>query len=96
MAITFDEDLLTLPQAAAEFPGRPHSSTVWRYAKFGFNGIVLETLRAGGKIFTSRQAVARFLAATNSSTVVTAPTEASKAKRRAEIEAAKARVMGAA
>lgn len=96
MAISFAEDLLTLPQAAAEFPGRPHSSTVWRYARFGHNGVKLETIRAGGKVFTSREAVTRFLAASNGSTVEPDASKAKTAKRRKEIDAAKKRVLGAA
>ncbi|TWU48734.1 hypothetical protein Poly51_46370 [Rubripirellula tenax] len=62
------EDVLSLSQAARELHGRPHPSTIWRWAKRGVNGVKLETIRIGsGRIYTSKQSVARFLEATQES-----------------------------
>lgn len=58
------EDVISVSQAAREIPGRPHFSTVWRWANRGIGGTKLATVNVGGRIFTSRQAVNRFLVAT--------------------------------
>lgn len=63
--MTANEDLITLAQATKFWPGRPHVSTLWRACRRGIvaaNGerIRLEHGRYGGKIFTSREAIARF------------------------------------
>lgn len=42
---------------------RPHASTVFRWARYGLNGIRLEYVRVGRRIVTSREALARFLRA---------------------------------
>ena len=61
MAICTDsEDLLSYPQASRECPGRPHVSTIFRWARRGVRGIRLETVLCGGRRFTSRQALKRF------------------------------------
>ena len=62
------ETVLSLNEAAGQFPrvgGRkPHLSTLWRWCRKGLrvNGtrVRLEYGRAGRRIFTSRQALARF------------------------------------
>jgi Protein of unknown function (DUF1580) len=61
MAISLTEDLLLLAKANVEVPGRPHPSTVARWALKGINGVKLETLIVGGRRYTSYQAVQRFL-----------------------------------
>lgn len=58
------EDALSLPQAARELPGRPDASTLWRWSKAGLRGVRLETFKIGSRLFTTRQAVTRFVAAT--------------------------------
>jgi hypothetical protein len=60
-----DEDLISLTEGAREFPGRPHVSTLWRWATAGFRGCVLETVTVAGRRFTSKEAISRFQAATN-------------------------------
>ena len=56
------EDTLSLPQAARELPGTPDPSTLWRWATRGVKGVKLETVRIGaGRVYTSRQALTRFL-----------------------------------
>lgn len=55
-----NETKLTLTQAAKETPGRPNPSTVWRWCRKGHQGVKLEYIRFGRKIFTSREALERF------------------------------------
>ena len=58
------ENLITISEAARLLPGRPHSSTVWRFHARGVKGVKLETIVSGGRRFTSQEAVERFIAAT--------------------------------
>ena len=50
------EQLLTLAAAARHLPMRPHVSTIWRWAATGG----LETVRLGGRVYTSAEALDRF------------------------------------
>jgi hypothetical protein len=61
------ETLLPLAQAARHprLPRRrrgkrPHAATLYRYAKSGYKGIVLETMRFAGTLCTSEEALQRF------------------------------------
>jgi len=59
------EELLTLKQVCEILPRRrrgrrPAFSTVWRWALHGARGVRLETLRCGGTLCTSREALQRF------------------------------------
>jgi hypothetical protein len=67
----------------------PHVATVHRWAGNGVRGVKLEVIRVGGQRFTSREAVARFLAALNSSAAVPVPPN-----RAAEIAGKKLAEMG--
>lgn len=58
------EELLTLEQARQLFPRPPHLSTLWRWALEGVRGAKLETLVAGGRRYTSREAISRFVVRT--------------------------------
>lgn len=58
------EHPLSLPQAAKELPGRPDASTLWRWSQRGVRGVRLETFKIGSRLFTTRQALTRFIAAT--------------------------------
>lgn len=65
MAISLDEELLSLKDAAGTLPrgrgGRPvHVATLHRWSKVGLHGHQLETLKIGGSTVTSRQALQRF------------------------------------
>jgi hypothetical protein len=64
MSISFDETLVTLAETARIFPGRPHSSTLWRWYTHGVRGVRLETLVVAGRRFCSREAIERFVTAT--------------------------------
>ena len=65
MAIDLNsEELLSLTDAARALPKvggkRPHTSTVWRWARKGLRGVRLEYVRLGHRVCTSRQALGRF------------------------------------
>src|SRR5262245_25709166 len=56
------ESLISLPEACKVIPGRPHLATVYRWFQRGVRGgIKLETALVGGRRFTSREAVQRFV-----------------------------------
>jgi hypothetical protein len=50
-----------------QFGNRPDASTIWRWTRRGVNNVKLETVRIGHSVFTSEQAVTRFLARINTS-----------------------------
>jgi hypothetical protein len=51
------ENLIHVKDTPKFTPGRPHKSTVYRWV---FNGD-LETVRVGGRLFTSTEAIGRFI-----------------------------------
>jgi hypothetical protein len=55
------ERLILLSAAAAYIPGRPHSSTLFRWWRDGSRGIKLESLLVGGRRYTSVEAIERFI-----------------------------------
>ena len=61
------EEMLTLTQARwelAEITGqRPDKATVYRWCLKGCHGTKLDHIRLGNQIFTSRQALTRFIVA---------------------------------
>lgn len=96
MPILVSEEILALSAASREIPGRPHPSTLFRWATgTGCNGHKLEVIRVGRRLFTSREAIARFLAACNDGRPVVAPDLKVATKRRKEIAAAVRRVRAA-
>ncbi len=63
------ETLFSITQAAKEIPSRPTVETIWRWRTAGCRGHKLETMLYGGRRYTSREAIARFLAAINNEPV---------------------------
>jgi len=66
------EELLTLKQVCEILPRRrrgrkPSFSTVWRWALHGIKGVRLETLKCGGTLCTSKEALQRFFTALSES-----------------------------
>ena len=62
MIDTANEKLLRVPgEAAKSFPDRPHTSTIWRWHRRGIKGVRLETAIIGGRRYTSREAIQRFI-----------------------------------
>jgi hypothetical protein len=62
------EILLSFSQAAKRLPqkddGKPrHPNTVGRWAREGLDGVILETIRIGGRRYTSQEACQRFFEA---------------------------------
>ncbi len=56
------ESLISIVEATRLIPGRPHLATVYRWFNKGVRGgIKLETALVGGRRFTSREAVQRFV-----------------------------------
>ncbi len=66
MPVNLGEHLLTLAQAMHELPNRPSPSTAWRWHRKGIHGVRLETTVVGGRRYTSREALDRFLSAVTS------------------------------
>ncbi|MCA9179419.1 MAG: DUF1580 domain-containing protein [Planctomycetales bacterium] len=59
------EETIPISQLPILLPSRPHISTVWRWIKRGCRGVHLETILIGGKHFTSKEALKRFVDATS-------------------------------
>ncbi|MGD0896640.1 MAG: DUF1580 domain-containing protein [Thermoguttaceae bacterium] len=58
------ERLFSLADTAKTLPGRPAISTLHRWRLRGVRGVRLETCLIGGRRFTSREALERFISAT--------------------------------
>jgi hypothetical protein len=59
------EDVIPFAAAIRSLPGRPHLSTGYRYiSQRGCRGVRLESIVVGGRRFTNRQALRRFVEAT--------------------------------
>lgn len=58
------ESILGLVSASKHLPEiegrRPHLSTVWRWIHRGIKGAKLESVRIGGRVYTSKEAIDRF------------------------------------
>ncbi len=60
-----ESEALTLADAARTLPGRPNTSTLFRWQTRGVRGIRLETMLVGGRRFVTRAALDRFFEALN-------------------------------
>ncbi|MGE3780577.1 MAG: DUF1580 domain-containing protein [Pirellulaceae bacterium] len=80
------ENLITFSEASRLVPPHgAHVSTVWRWALNGLaDGRKLETIKIGGRIYTSREALGRFLTAPQSQS----PRPTSAGQRERKIDAA--------
>jgi hypothetical protein len=58
---------IPLNEAAKQIPGRPHLSSLHRWANRGVRGVKLETVRVGNRRFVTQEAIDRFLAELNKS-----------------------------
>lgn len=54
------EKLISLAQATHHVPNRPTVRTVWRWHLIGVDGVRLETVKVGGRRYTSEEALERF------------------------------------
>jgi hypothetical protein len=67
LPISLSEEIHSLTNATKLLPARrsgrkPHVSCLFRWAKHGLRGVRLETIRVGGTLCTSREALERFFA----------------------------------
>lgn len=53
------ENLVPLVQAGRHLPQRPHRSTLRRWAYQGIDGVRLETVKLGGRRYTSLESLQR-------------------------------------
>ncbi len=87
-----EEELLTMPQAAALLPKRRGGSRVsltslWRWSTRGAKGVRLETVRVGSSVYTTRTALRRFIEARTAAArgaVAQAPAPSTRSKRAIE------------
>lgn len=81
------EEPIELARATAFFKDahgrKPHIATLRRWAKSGCRGHKLEVLFIGNRLTTSREAVARFLAAINGGPTTPAQSETTSAAQKA-------------
>lgn len=92
------ETLITFREASARFPGtkpgtRANPCTVWRWATAGVplpggGRLKLESVRVGGRLFTTAEALIRFVAAQNPEAVPPRPRGKSVQGVMAELKAA--------
>ncbi len=79
------ERLIPIGEAHKHIPGRPHLSAVYRWMNRTNNA--LETVKVGGKRFTSHEAIVRFAAAcTGGSQAPSSPLSAARAQQIAAAE----------
>jgi hypothetical protein len=86
------EQLLTLPEATrcGLLHDRTAVSTLWRWRKHGSRGVRLETVSIGGRVYTSREALLRFIGGTTAAADnQPAPLRSPKARERAIARAEK-------
>lgn len=88
------EQAIDFATAAAESPGRPNLSTIWRWAIHGVRGpgsarIRLEWFAQGRRRYTTREALSRFRErCTHAAAGDQDPAQVSSPARRKQIEAA--------
>ena len=75
------EELITLAEASRCIPNRPDVRTVWRWIERGCRGVVLDSIRIGGRRYTSAEAIERFLSALNATDGDDAPKVVGRANR---------------
>ena len=88
------EDVLSLNNAAKTLPPRragkrPHVATLYRWVQRGIRGVRLETIRVGGTLCTSREALQRFCERLSTERAAVPPRPPSKDIRRNRVVAAK-------
>ncbi len=91
-----NETLIPISKAPAHIPSRPHVATVWRWIKNGVRGVTLDTIVIGGKRYTSREAIQRFMEATTAASSQPVGKAARSRSRQQAIERAEREVEAAA
>ncbi len=84
-----NEELLRFPsEAAKHVPGRPHVCSLWRWRTQGFKGVRLETVLVGGRRYTSKEAIQRFVEKTTAAVDGPSTRASTPARRKRELERA--------
>ena len=82
------ERVVPISEAPQHVPGRPHTATIWRWYQRGISGIKLETFLAGGKRFTTIEAIERFILASTEARDGVRPEQTPSRRRQAAIDKA--------
>lgn len=91
---TESDPFLTVHEAAALLPGRPHVATIRRWLSRGARGIRLECVKIGGRTFVRQSALERFVEACSAGP--DRPSCGSNARREAQIARAERELDGGA
>ncbi len=89
------EKAIPISKAPKHVPGRPHAATIWRWHQRGVRGVKLETFVAGGRRFTTEEAIERFIHRTTAAQDGTPVESVPCRKRQAAIEKAEAELEAA-
>ena len=96
MIDTTNEQLLSLREAAASLPTRPHLCTIHRWRLRGIGGVKLGTVKIGGRRYTSAEELDRFIAATTAAADGSPPPTRTPRQRQRAIERAEAELLARA
>ena len=78
------ESILAVRDIPEHVPGRPHIATCWRWIYHGVRGVKLATIVVGGRRFTSKEAIERFIEASTATADRTPiPARTARERRRA-------------
>lgn len=83
-----NEEPIAISAAPAHIPTRPALNTTWRWVLKGIRGRKLESGMIGGRRYTTREAIARFLAPRESELQTTAVSRSQR--KRQSVAAVKA------
>jgi hypothetical protein len=83
-------DYLTLAEASHLLPGRPHLSTLMRWAFHGVKRIRLKTFVVGGRRYTTPDAIREFIEATTAAANREPPPVRTSRQRERDMAAAEA------
>ena len=86
------EELHLLAKSGEMLACRPHRSTTVRWADRGVGGFRLETVTIGGRRFTSREALARFIARLNGPPSANEPQVSSRRERQKNLASRRAEI----
>lgn len=90
MIDTSKETLIPIREIPDHVPGsRVHCATIWRWVLTGCRGVILETCFVGGKRYTSKAAIGRFIEETTAARTCRKPSQGQRSKlRQRQIEEA--------
>ena len=71
----YHDTLIPLSEIAKQLPQRPSPASLWRWHSKGINGIRLEVIRVGGRLYTTARAWRTFVEHTTRPDVAAPPVE---------------------